>query len=64
VAGVIVLQITVNTDGRADNVSIVKGLGYGLDEASIDAVRDWRFKPAMNEDDMPVPSSLTIHIPF
>jgi len=42
---VVVVQVTVQPDGHATNVEIVRGVGFGLDERALGAVRIWRFKP-------------------
>jgi protein TonB len=47
ITGDVVLEIVVKSDGRVGTVRLVQGLGAGLDERAIDAVRQWRFSPAM-----------------
>ena len=47
-SGSVMLSIVVNTDGRADNIQVVKSLGMGLDEKAIEAVQKWAFRPGMN----------------
>ena len=42
------LSIVVNTDGKAEQIKVVKSLGMGLDEKAIEAVQKWRF-PAGQE---------------
>ena len=44
--GDVVLEIIVRSDGSVGNVKLVQGLGAGLDQRAIDAVRQWRFSPA------------------
>jgi TonB family protein len=46
ITGDVVLEIVVRSDGRVGNVRLVQGLGGGLDQRAIDAVRQWRFAPA------------------
>jgi TonB family protein len=46
--GTVVLQVTVTTDGRAINISVVKGPGLGLEENALKAVMRWKFKPAVD----------------
>ncbi len=46
VAGDVVLEIIVRADGSVGNVTLLQGLGNGLDQRAIDAVRQWRFSPA------------------
>lgn len=45
-AGEVVLEIVVRSDGRVGNVRVLQGLGAGLDQRAVDAVRQWRFTPA------------------
>ena len=63
VEGKVVLMIEVGTDGRAHQIRVSKALGSGLDEQAVNAVRRWRFRPAM-KDGMPVTVPATIEIPF
>jgi protein TonB len=44
--GDVVLEIVVRSDGSVGNVKLLQGLGAGLDQRAIEAVRQWRFSPA------------------
>jgi TonB family protein len=46
VEGDVVLEIVVRSDGSVGDVTIKKGLGQGLNERAVQAVRQWRFSPA------------------
>jgi TonB family protein len=46
-SGSVMLSVIVDTEGRARDIRVVKGLGMGLDEEAIVAVYQWRFKPGM-----------------
>lgn len=46
VQGSVTLQVLVGADGRARNIRIVKGIGFGLDERAMGTVQGWRFIPA------------------
>lgn len=46
VEGDVVLEIVVKSDGSVGSVKLLQGLGAGLDQRAIDAVRQWRFSPA------------------
>ena len=63
-SGSVALRLIVGEDGRASNITIVKGLGMGLDEAAINAVKRWRFQPATDASGKPVPVWTTIEVTF
>ena len=46
ISGDVVLEIVVRQDGSVGDVKILEGLGGGLNERAVDAVRRWRFAPA------------------
>jgi periplasmic protein TonB len=45
-SGTVLVQAFIGPDGRAKDIHVVKGLGLGLDEKAMEAVRGWRFRPA------------------
>jgi TonB family protein len=46
IEGDVVLEIVVRSDGGVGSVKVLQGLGAGLDQRAVDAVRQWRFSPA------------------
>jgi TonB family protein len=62
--GSVLLRIIVTPDGRATNISVVRGLGMGLDENAVEAVRGWKFRPAMGPNGKPVPVEVYIEVTF
>ncbi len=58
------LSITVTAEGKAENIRIVKAADYGLTERAIDAVKAWKFRPALNKDGKPVPVQVVIEVTF
>jgi protein TonB len=44
--GNVILEIVITRDGNVGDVSVRRGLGAGLDERAIEAVRQWKFAPA------------------
>jgi periplasmic protein TonB len=49
VAGEVVMEIVVRRDGSVGEVRVLQGLGYGLDQRAVEAVRQWRFSPARRQ---------------
>jgi TonB family protein len=54
IAGVVIIEATINESGLVTDARILKPLPYGLDQAAVDAIRQWRFEPA-TQDGQPVP---------
>jgi protein TonB len=44
--GEVELEIVIRRDGSVGDVKVLKGLGMGLNDQAIQAVRQWRFAPA------------------
>lgn len=49
IEGDVVLEIVVRRDGTVGPITLLQGLGAGLDQRAIDAVRQWRFSPALRQ---------------
>jgi periplasmic protein TonB len=64
ITGLVVLNVTVTADGRVTDVHLAKGLGFGLDENAMQAVRNWRMKPAAGPDGRPAAVRMVIEITF
>jgi len=47
IEGTVRLKITVDLSGAVTDATVISGPGYGLNEAALDAVRRFRFRPAM-----------------
>jgi TonB family protein len=62
--GTVVLQVVVTTEGRAANITVVKGPGKGLEEKAIEAVRGWKFRPAVGPDGHAVATLVPIMVTF
>ncbi len=61
--GSVLVGLIVDTNGRPQNVHIVRGVGMGLDEKAMEAVRQYLFRPAM-EAGKPVPVELNVEVNF
>ena len=62
--GVCLVSLIVDTQGNPQNVHIVRALGMGLDEKAMEAVRKYKFKPAMRDGKTPVPVIINIEVNF
>jgi TonB family protein len=47
--GSVILAVVVDASGKVDQVRVQRSLGLGLDESAIEAVKQWRFKPASQD---------------
>jgi periplasmic protein TonB len=63
VEGVVRVEVSVDEQGRIVEAKVVSGLGYGLDEAALEAARQWSFQPA-TRCGKPVAGSLRIGMRF
>jgi len=61
--GTCVLGLIVDAEGHPRDIRIVRGLGFGLDARAIEAVRQWRFEPAM-KDGKPVNVQVNVEVTF
>jgi len=61
----IILQIVITVDGRVRDVEVLQSSspGYGFEEAAKEAVRQWRYEPAM-KDNRPVEVYFTVKVDF
>ena len=62
--GVCLVSLTVDAQGNPQNVRVTRSLGMGLDEKAIEAVQQYRFRPAMLDGETPVPVAITMEISF
>lgn len=61
--GSVLLRVDIDTDGYARNITVLRHLGLGLDEKAIEAVRQWRFRPARLRGEK-VPTRVRLEIAF
>ena len=61
--GTCVLWLVVDAKGMPRDIMVHRSLGMGLDEKAIEAVRQWRFKPAM-KDRVPVAVRISVEVSF
>lgn len=61
--GTVILWVVIGPDGRPHDIKVSRSLGMGLDQKAIEAVRKWRFQPAM-KDGQPVAVQVNIEVNF
>ncbi len=57
-----IVQAIIDKQGNVTNVKVLKGLPMGLEEAAVDAIKQWRFRPAtLNGKPVTVYYNLTVN---
>ena len=63
ISGIILGNATVTKDGRIEDLFLIRGLAYGLDENALKTVSTWRCSPAML-DGKPCPIRVQFEVSF
>lgn len=61
--GTCIISLVVDAQGYPQAVRVVQPLGMGLDEKALEAVRKYRFKPAL-KNGKPVPARMSVAVIF
>jgi len=62
VQGVVIVEAVIDKNGNVDKVNVLKGLPMGLSDAAIEAVKEWKFRPAtLNGQPVDVIFNLTVN---
>lgn len=61
--GTCVLWLIVDSTGHPRDIRVIRGLGFGLDAKALDAVKQWRFQPAL-KDGRPVDVQISVEVEF
>lgn len=61
--GMVLLLLVVGRDGRPYDIRVGQSLGMGLDEKAMEAVKQWRFRPA-TKDGQPVATRIAVQVDF
>jgi len=62
--GLCLISLIVDAQGNPQNPRVIRTLGMGLDEKALEAVRQYKFRPAMKDGRTPVPVQITIEVNF
>lgn len=63
IQGTVIVEAVIDQKGHVTNVRVLRGLPMGLDRAAVEAIEQWRFKPALL-DDRPVKVFFTLTVNF
>jgi periplasmic protein TonB len=61
--GSVIMHVEIDVRGQVQNIAVAQGLGLGLDERAIAAVRKWKFR-AGTRNGKPVPTNALIQVTF
>jgi len=62
--GAVTVSLIVDKDGNPQDVRVLRGIGFGLDEKAVEAVRKYKFKPAYKQGKGPVAVRLNFLVNF
>jgi TonB family protein len=63
IQGTVVLTVVIGVDGHAADITLVRSIGFGLDEKALDAIMQWQFQPGA-QNGLPVPVQAQIEVNF
>jgi protein TonB len=62
ISGIVIVECIIDKQGNVTNVQVLKPLPFGLDQAAVDAVRRWKFRPGtLNGQPVDVIFNLTVN---
>jgi protein TonB len=61
--GSVTLSAMIGTDGVPSDIKVVRGLGNGLDEKSVECFQAWRFSPGL-KNGQPIPVKAQVVVTF
>jgi len=62
--GAVALLVLVGVDVRASQIRVVRGIELGLDDRAVQAIRGWKFVPALDASRRAVPAWVTVEAVF
>jgi TonB family protein len=63
IQGTVYISLEVGPDGLARNIQVLQGIGLGLDESAVEAIRQWIFQPG-TKDGQPVTVAASVEVNF
>ena len=62
ISGIVIVECIIDKSGSVRDVQVLKGLPFGLDQAAVEAVKKWKFKPGtLNGQPVDVIFNLTVN---
>ena len=61
--GTVSIQLIIDSQGNPQDIHVIRHLGMGLDDKAIEAVRQYKFRPAMYQGH-PVAVQMVINVDF
>ncbi len=62
-SGDVILDAVIDANGKITKLTMIHGMGYGIDETVLSTVQQWTFKPA-NRNGTPVASEQELHFHY
>ncbi len=63
IEGAVILQVGIDEEGSVIDVELLKGAHKNLDQAAVEALRQWKYQP-IKKDGKPVPVTFTVTVDF
>lgn len=63
VEGNVIVEVTIDEQGNVTETKVLQGLGHGIEEKVVAALRNWRFRPAIM-DGRAIPSQQDVYFHF
>jgi len=62
ISGIVIVECVIDKNGIVQNVQVLKALPFGLDQAAVEAVKKWKFRPGtLNGQPVDVIFNLTVN---
>lgn len=63
VSGIVIIEAVIDRQGRVSEARVLKPLPFGLDDAAIEAVKQWTFEPGtLDGQPVDVIFNLTVNV--
>ena len=63
ISGIVIVETKIDENGSVVDVKVLKSLPFGLDQAAVDAVKQWKFRPG-TKDGQPIAVTFLLTVNF